>query len=197
MRRSGKSESSTGRTEPRLAGVACNKIPANMIDPVGQSDDQALSGSNASNAASGFQLHQCAGAEGSNEGEFDVRLDHNFSSKDSVFARFSYDQATSFVPGGSPGFAEPSAFASTQNITNHGRNVAISETHIFSRPTSTSSPSASTGFSTTSLVRRRFLRSRKHRDSGRKSGQQLRRARPPGLSQSTKDCMSCGLERRP
>ena len=27
---------------------------------------------------------------------------------------------------------KPSAFASTQDITNHGRNVAISETHIFS-----------------------------------------------------------------
>ena len=66
------------------------------------------------------------------EGEFDVRLDHNFSSKDTIFARFSYDQATNFVPGGSPGFAEPSAFASTQDITNHGRNVAMSETHIFS-----------------------------------------------------------------
>ena len=67
-----------------------------------------------------------------NEGEFDIRLDHNFSSKDSAFARFSYDQATNFVPGGSPGFAEPNAFASNQNITNHGRNVAMSETHIFS-----------------------------------------------------------------
>ena len=66
------------------------------------------------------------------EGEFDVRLDHTFSSTDTIFARFSYDQATNFVPGGSPGFAEPSAFASTQDITNHGRNVALSETHIFS-----------------------------------------------------------------
>ena len=63
--------------------------------------------------------------------EFDIRLDHNFSSKDSLFARFSYDQANSFVPGGSPGFAEPSPFASSQNISNHGRNVAISETHVF------------------------------------------------------------------
>ena len=67
-----------------------------------------------------------------NEGKFDVRLDHTFSSTDSVFARFSYDQATSFVPGGSPGFAEQNAFASTQDINNHGRNVAISETHMFS-----------------------------------------------------------------
>src|SRR5579864_4307754 len=70
-----------------------------------------------------------------NEGEFDIRLDHNFSNKDSAFARFSYDQAVSFVPGGSPGFAEQGAFASTQNITNHGRNVAISETHLFSGTT--------------------------------------------------------------
>src|SRR5947209_12751711 len=67
-----------------------------------------------------------------NDAEFDIRLDHNFSSKDSVFARFSYDQATSFVPGGSPGFPEQGAFASTQDITNHGRNAVISETHIFS-----------------------------------------------------------------
>ena len=49
-----------------------------------------------------------------------------------MFARFSYDQATSYVPGGSPGFAEASPFASNQGILNHARNVAISETHVFS-----------------------------------------------------------------
>ena len=49
-----------------------------------------------------------------------------------MFARFSYDQAVSFIPGGSDGFAEQGAFASTQNITNHGRNFALSETHVFS-----------------------------------------------------------------
>src|SRR5213079_1496493 len=65
-----------------------------------------------------------------NEASFDIRLDHNFSSKDSVYARFSYDQANSFVPGGSPGFAEQDAVGSTQNISNHGRNIALSETHI-------------------------------------------------------------------
>ena len=35
-----------------------------------------------------------------NEGTGDIRIDHNFSNKDSVFARASYDQANSFVPGG-------------------------------------------------------------------------------------------------
>jgi hypothetical protein len=70
-----------------------------------------------------------------NEGKFDIRLDQNISTKDSVFARFSYDQAVSYVPGGAPGFAEEAPFASNQGIINHARNVAVSETHIFS-PTS-------------------------------------------------------------
>ena len=52
-----------------------------------------------------------------------------------MFARFSYDQATSYVPGGAPGFAEQGAFASNQGIVNHARNAAISETHIFSPTT--------------------------------------------------------------
>ncbi len=60
------------------------------------------------------------------------RLDHNFSSKDSAFGRFSYDQANSYVPGGSPTWAEQNPFASNQLIANHGRNAALSETHIFS-----------------------------------------------------------------
>src|ERR1039458_2033408 len=67
-----------------------------------------------------------------NEGTFDIRLDHNFSSKDSVFGRFSYDQATNFVPGGSPTWSEVNAFGSNQYIDNHGRNAVVSETHVFS-----------------------------------------------------------------
>ncbi len=59
-----------------------------------------------------------------NEATWDVRLDHNFSSKDSVFGRFSYDQATNFVPGGSPTWSEPNAFGSNQHIENHGRNAS-------------------------------------------------------------------------
>src|SRR5580692_9793851 len=91
------------------AGTNCDKIPASLIDPVGQSLMQLYPQSNTSNAALGYN-YQNVPVRKLNEGEFDVRLDHNFSSKDSVFARFSYDQATSFVPGGTPGFAEANAF---------------------------------------------------------------------------------------
>jgi hypothetical protein len=70
------------------------------------------------------------------ETKFDVRLDHNFSAADTAFARFSYDQATSYVPGGATGyFAEAGAFASNQGIINHARNVALGWTHVVSPTT--------------------------------------------------------------
>ncbi|MBI3477500.1 MAG: TonB-dependent receptor [Acidobacteria bacterium] len=116
-------------------GVDCNKIPGNLLDPAAaqmlastdfyplpNTDPAVSNGNNFINAPS----------RKVDEGKFDIRLDHNFSSKDSLFARFSYDQATVFIPGGSPGFAEANAFGSTQDIDNHGRNVSLSETHIFS-----------------------------------------------------------------
>jgi hypothetical protein len=71
------------------------------------------------------------------ETKFDIRLDHNFSNSDNAFARLSYDQAVSYVPGGGgPGnFTESFFFASNQGIINHGRNIALSETHVFSPTT--------------------------------------------------------------
>jgi len=115
-------------------GVDCNKIPQGLFNPIGQAMINLYPLPNANNPALGYNYVN-EPVRKLNEGEFDIRLDHNFSTKDSLFARFSYDQAVSFVPGGSPGFAEESAFASTENITNHGRNAALSETHIFSERT--------------------------------------------------------------
>jgi hypothetical protein len=68
------------------------------------------------------------------ETKFDIRLDNNFSAKDTAFARFSYDQAFSHVPGGAPApyLAESNAFGSNEDIINHARNLAIGESHIFS-----------------------------------------------------------------
>ena len=111
------------------AGVACSVIPQALINPITQKMINFYPdpvNNSLSNNYTNVPVRKL------DEGSFDVRLDHNFSAKDSAFARFSYDQANSFIPGGSPGFAEANAFASTQNISNHGRNLAISETHIFS-----------------------------------------------------------------
>ena len=173
-------------------GTPCDKIPTNMFDPVGQKLLQLYPASNASNPALGVNFTNVP-VRSLDEGEFDVRVDHNFSSKDSVFARFSYDQATSFVPGGSPGFAEPNAFASTQDITNHGRNVALSETHIFSdRTINQASVGFNRIFNHIKSFGDRTCEAAKIGILGANLDSSCPGA-PPGLSQSTKDCISCGL----
>jgi hypothetical protein len=116
-------------SQPR--GVDCNKIPSSLMNPIMQKMINLYPLPNANNAGLGFN-YVSEPVRKLNEGEFDTRLDHNFSNNDYAFARFSYDQATSYVPGGSPGFAEASPFASNQGILNHARNVALSETHVFS-----------------------------------------------------------------
>jgi len=111
-------------------GQACATIPAALVNPIGAAVAQLYPAPNA-NPAGGFNYSNQP-VRKLNEGTFDVRLDHNFSSKDSIFARFSYDQATNFVPGGSPTWSEANAFGSNQHIENHGRNAVVTETHVFS-----------------------------------------------------------------
>ncbi len=112
-------------------GTACNKIPGGLINNIGQAMINLYPAPNASNAAAGYNYVN-EPVRQLNETKFDTRLDYTLSTKDNAFTRFSYDQAFSFVPGGSPGFAEANAFGSNQHIINHARNVAIGETHVFS-----------------------------------------------------------------
>ena len=121
------------------AGANCNKIPQSLINPIGQKLINLYPLPNANNPALGYNYVSEPVTE-TERREFDIRLDQNFSANDSVFARFSYDQATSYVPGGAPGFAEASPFASNQGILNHARNVASSRRlTCFLRTRSTSS----------------------------------------------------------
>lgn len=129
----------------QAAGVPCSKIPGanplnasnfpnGLIDPIGQSLMNLYPAPNANNPTSGYNYVNVP-VRSLNETKFDIRLDQNFSASDTAFARFSYDQAGSYVPGGAPGFVEASAFGSNQGILNHARNVAIGETHIFTPTT--------------------------------------------------------------
>jgi hypothetical protein len=113
------------------AGANCNKIPAGLINPLTAKLTALYPLPNANNSALQYNYVN-EPVRSLNEGEFDGRLDQNFSATDYAFARFSYDQAKSYVPGGSPGFAEANPFGSNQGILNHGRNAALSETHVFS-----------------------------------------------------------------
>ncbi|MGB3631429.1 MAG: hypothetical protein WBA18_18125, partial [Terracidiphilus sp.] len=69
-----------------------------------------------------------------NETKFDARLDETFGAKDNAFARFSYDQAFTYAPGGAPppSLAEGNPFGSNETLINHARNIGIGESHVFS-----------------------------------------------------------------
>jgi Carboxypeptidase regulatory-like domain len=112
-------------------GTPCNKLPGNLVNPIGQAMINLYPAPNASNASAGIN-YLSQPVRQLDQTKFDVRLDHTISNQDNLFGRFSYDQAFSFVPGGSPGFAEANAFGSNQRIRNHARNVALGETHVFS-----------------------------------------------------------------
>jgi hypothetical protein len=133
-------ETPVGGSQPFVSGVTqnCNIIPGGangVINPIGARVAALYPAPTPGiQAGSGFNYANQPTRK-LNEGTWDIRLDHNFSSKDSVFARFSYDQATNFVPGGSPTWAEQNAFGSNQEISNHGRNAVLSETHVFSATT--------------------------------------------------------------
>jgi Carboxypeptidase regulatory-like domain len=111
-------------------GTPCNKIPANLINPIGQAMINLYPTPNANNASAGIN-YTSQPVRQLDDTRFDIRLDQTFSERDNAFGRFSYEQAFSFVPGGSPGFAEANAFGSNQRIRNHARNLALGETHVF------------------------------------------------------------------
>ena len=112
-------------------GTPCNKIPSGLINNIGQAMMNVYPAPNASSASSGYN-YVSEPVRSLFDTKFDTRLDYTLSGKDNVFGRFSYDQAYSFVPGGSPGLAESNAFGSNEFIRNHARNAAIGETHVFS-----------------------------------------------------------------
>jgi hypothetical protein len=118
----------------QAAGTNCNKIPQSLINPISQKLINLYPLPNANNPALGYNFVSQP-VRKLNEGKFDVRLDQNLTEHDTLSARFSYDQATSYVPGGAPGFAEAAPFASNQGIINHARNASISEIHVFSSNT--------------------------------------------------------------
>jgi hypothetical protein len=198
----GAPETPVNGSQPFVNGVTqnCNIIPGGpngVINSIGASVAQLYPAPNVSGNSSFNYANQPT--RKLNEGTWDIRLDHNFSSKDSAFARFSYDQATNFVPGGSPTWSEQSAFGSNQEISNHGRNAALSETHVFS---------ATTINQFTAGYNRIFNHILSFGEFG---GQPCKAAAlgipgadlgsacdsvtgyPASLNQATNDCVSCGL----
>src|SRR6266481_2169228 len=74
-------------------GTACNKMPGGstgVINPIGQALLNLYPTPNFNNLAAGFNFVS-EPVRKLDETKLDIRLDHNFSSADNAFARFSYD----------------------------------------------------------------------------------------------------------
>jgi hypothetical protein len=181
-------------TGAQTPGVDCNIIPAGVVNSVGAKVLQLYPTPNALNAVGFNYVNEPV--RKLNEGTGDIRIDHNFSGKDSIFARFSYDQATNFVPGGSPTWTEQNAFGSNQYIDNHGRNAMLSETHVFSANTINQVTvgfnrifnhilSFGTGSCEAAVI------GIPGADLGSKCDSIT--GYPASLNQSNKDCISCGM----
>jgi hypothetical protein len=179
----------------QTSGAACPIVPAAFVNPLGAKVLQLYPTPDAPANAIGYNYVNQP-VRRLNQGTGDIRLDHNFSGNDSIYARFSYDQATNFIPGGSPTWSEQSAFGSNQFIDNHGRNAVLSETHVFSANTFNQVTvgynrifnhilSFGTGTCEAAII------GIPGADLGSKCDSIT--GYPASLNQSNKDCISCGM----
>jgi hypothetical protein len=114
-------------------GVNCNKVPSSLINSVGQGmiDIYPAPDVNVGNPNASYNYVN-EPVRVLNETKFDARLDETLTASDNLFARFSYDQAFTFAPGGAPGLAEANPFGSNETLINHARNIGVGWSHVFS-----------------------------------------------------------------
>ena len=179
----------------QAAGSVCNTIPAALVNSVGAKAIQLYPTPNAANLASGFNYVNQP-VRKLNEGTGDIRVDHNFSTKDSSLAASATIRPRTLCRGGSPTWTEVNAFGSNQYIDNHGRNAAVSETHLFSDRTINQASfgfsrifnhilSFGTGSCEAAIIGIPGVTLGSHCDGVT--------GYPASLNQSNKDCISCGL----
>jgi hypothetical protein len=112
---------------------ANNQIPQNRWDPVATQLINLFPAPNVpgSVASSGVSNNFLSNpSEPDDTDQFDIRIDHRFSSSDSIFGRVSYSDQTLTPPGGIPPPLDAAAFSSG-DFLNDSRSVVITETHIF------------------------------------------------------------------
>ena len=123
----------SGMAPGTQAGFVREPFPGNIL-PVNRLDPNAIKLLNlypAPNAPGLFNNYAADPIIKNNVNQFDVRVDENFSEKDSIFGRVSYSNNPELIPGPFPGIADGSAFFQGDQ-TATGINSVISETHSFS-----------------------------------------------------------------
>jgi hypothetical protein len=88
-------------------GGNCWRVPANLIDPVGQK--VLLTAPEANNVSTTVDNNfVSAPVDRNRTNQFDIRVDHTFNSKVNVFGRYSFSKTNFFRPAPRPGLAEGS-----------------------------------------------------------------------------------------
>ncbi len=105
-----------------------NIIPASRLDP---NAIKLLNLYPLPNSSGLFNNYAADPVERNDVNQFDIRVDHTISEKDSLFARVSYSDNPEFLPGPFPGIADGGSFADG-NQTAKSINSVLSETHLFS-----------------------------------------------------------------
>jgi Carboxypeptidase regulatory-like domain/TonB-dependent Receptor Plug Domain/TonB dependent receptor len=105
-----------------------NILPASRLDP---NAIKLLNLYPAPNGSGLFNNYSANPVVKNDADQFDTRVDHNFSEKDSIFGRVSYSNNPELIPGPFPGIADGGSFADG-NQTAVSINSVISETHLFS-----------------------------------------------------------------
>lgn len=110
-----------------------NVICANQINPIAQSIFKLFPKPNQGGPNQVFQNYTVPATSITNDTtQYDVRLDYNPSSKDQMFARYSYSNnpvnyASPFGP-----ILDGGGFGSDGQISDYGKSGVVSETHFFS-----------------------------------------------------------------
>ena len=109
------------------AGVPTNIFPTGSVDPLAARLSVLIPSPNSSNP--GFN-YLAVPTRSETRNNFDVRIDHTFSPKDSIFGRFSYEVQPSFIPSPFQNVLDGGGFFDGNEDFSY-RSVAVSETHIF------------------------------------------------------------------
>ncbi len=110
------------------SGNPTNIFPSGSIDTLAARLSALFPAPNANINGSNYLVDPNRTASRNN---FDVRIDHKFSDRDSLFGRFSYEGQPSFTPSPFQNALDGGAFSDgLEDDTFH--SVAISETHVFS-----------------------------------------------------------------
>ncbi len=108
---------------------AGNIIPAGRLDPNAVKLLQLLPAPNGPGVTSNYTNTPVFG---DNTNSFDIRIDHNFSQRDQLFARYSYSFHAQLRSGPFGGYADGGNSKTNSNLDDRSQNGLIGATHSFS-----------------------------------------------------------------